>query len=235
VQPNLANRQAWQQKEAGYKRQIEAKGAQEAKADSVLAQFNALMNQEPEQVYEWIVNFQQNRPLLEAKAEAAALKAQLTERSTEDQHAQEEERLSGIREQVRTGLDRELSNLLQTQYAGLDLDKDELAQILWDVGPNILGEAVEGDETGLPPGTLYFKLDAMARYIAPAANAARKALEKSKAATQAAKSVAAASGNKKPAPPTVSAKGSPTPGEEGPPKTREEFRKRMEDRYGYSR
>jgi hypothetical protein len=30
-------------------------------------------------------------------------------------------------------------------------------------------------------------------------------------------------------------KNSPTPGEEGPPKTREEFRKRMEDRYGYSR
>lgn len=223
IRPRLADRGAWQRKEQGYRQQIaelEQRANPDTNPDVVRSRelgkaFDALMELPPDQLYQRMIELQQQWPLLRERAEKLALQRQLETRDTQA-HSVETERLvqewtPKLQGGLQTGVEQVLAS---DDYKELGLDAAEIANQLWE-DPALRRAAIrvaqEGDETGLPAGTPYVALDWIDRYLRPTAKAALKRIEDARKAAEARKRNAARLGEGKRAA-GVGVQGAPPPG-----------------------
>lgn len=112
VQPHLADRRQWQLKEQSYRQQIEerdpAQNAEVLRARAILGTLTALMDQGPEKMAEWLDDFERNRPILQAQAETAVLKAQYEAQQSRLTEVDQREFRNQQEPLMRQGLEREV-------------------------------------------------------------------------------------------------------------------------------
>jgi hypothetical protein len=219
VQPHLADRAAWnaqvqefRRTEAGLREQVEAveKGQHPAivRANAVTAKFTELMDKGPEAVAEWLDNFQQNRPILEANARAAAAEAEREQYKSRISQADQERQQAALEPQKRTAVEQQVTALLASaDYKDLGLDSQRIVQRLLKDPRTYVTADRDYPEFGLRRGELAVDVARVQEEISDLAEQART-WQAQKAAT-AANSRAAAP---VPVPPATPVRGSPTPG-----------------------
>ena len=148
---NLADRGAWRQKEQQYQRQVqEARTAAEQGASqqvraltvdrdrksAALAEFEKIVALGPDELYDWCQNFAVNRPALEARMDAASVRAELdavrsqTQRyETEADQRTQAEQDETDRTQCEAHLDYALTDLLTKEFPGVAQTPQDRAEL----------------------------------------------------------------------------------------------------------
>lgn len=133
----------------------------EVQAETILTHFARLMDEGPEAVIDWLDNLQQNRPVLEAEAKAAALQYRLQQLEAANQPSEPspEEILpqldNALREHLVTTGDGEFKGILS------DEDLGRAYQHLWDtVRERVFYRAVDDiPELGVSRGEIIIDAD----------------------------------------------------------------------------
>lgn len=127
IGPRLADRGAWAQEREAYRRQIDAlapdKNPEVVRARKITESFKELLDKGPDAVIEWAENYEANKEVLIAKAEAEAAKAEAAQ--YREGRAQETERQSmeQLTAQMDQGIDGVLEQAAQMdEYKGLDME-----------------------------------------------------------------------------------------------------------------
>lgn len=173
IQPRLADRGAWQEKETEYKREIAARDPA-VHADSVFARKLAaelegkiLAEDEDwdEKLLEWAISYREKgREELRAAAETEAGTAQADARSRVLHPAEAEAQIRDLETRLEGGLRSNFETLFSTDQSFAELDKERiLADLVEDYGMGLFFRAREGqalaDGTALTPGQWYTRDD----------------------------------------------------------------------------
>lgn len=146
------------------------------KARAVMSRLNALMDQGPEAVAEWLDKLEQNRPILERDAEIAALKKE-REFHTERQKAETSEaEATALADQMDVALSRNLDVVLaDPAIAALNLDRNRLQVRLYRMADALFVEADQDyPEAGVRKGDLAINLELLRAEVNDAAALARQ-------------------------------------------------------------
>lgn len=205
------------------------------RAKATLQKLNELMDQGPEAMAEWLDNLQQNRPILEANAKAAALEAQLrrfTERESGETTERQATELAGQMDQTLTlHLDEVLRD---PAIAGLNLDRNRLQVRLYRMAEQLFGEADRDyRELGIRKGDLTINLELLRAEVNDAAALARQYQGQQTARNKARQANAPAVNAGSP-PPVVAGSKNAAPRDTGrkSPKNREEWEESMRSPVG---
>lgn len=206
IRPNhLADRRVWREKERAYAAQLQhvQQGFDErvARADAILAKVAELNQAGPEAWAQWLDQFQQNAPLLEAQAREMAARQQL-----ERIHAIETERAQAefagqLVPVLKQHLDRAVDQALGLdEYKLLAPDAAVLKDVLWAEEAERLFFVPERDDPnmGWTAGQVAFRTDVFQRLLDRQALSARRLGQQAAQVAEAAKLNHAATG--KPAP-----------------------------------
>lgn len=196
------------------------------KAKALMSQLSTLMDQGPEAMAEWLDNLQQNRPVLEARAEAAALKQQLalhTERQSRESTEAEATTLADQMDQTLSGhLD---AILAEPEIAALGIDRNRLQVRLYRVAESLFVEADQDyPQVGLRKGDLAINLELLRAEVNDAVTLAREYQGRASAQQKARKANAPAVNAAAP-PPVVAGSTTAAPRDAGRkgPKNKEEW------------
>lgn len=206
------------------------------KARALMTQLGTLMDQGPEAMAEWLDNLQQNRPILEAKAEAAALKRQLEFHTERQKTESSEAEATALADQMDSALSRNLDAVLaDPAIAALNLDRNRLQVRLYRMADALFVEADQDyPEAGVRKGDLAINLELLRAEVNDAAALARQyqgqATQKDKARKLNAPAVNAAA-----PPPVVTGTKTAAPRDTGrkAPKNREEWEESMRTPIGF--
>lgn len=205
------------------------------RANAITAKINALMDQGPEAMAEWLDNLQQNRPILEAQAEAAALKKQLESYTTRESTAATEEQATALADQMDQTLNQHLDVVLQDpEIAALGLDRNRLQVRLYRLAESLFGEADRDyRELGIRKGDLTINLELLRSEVQDAAALVRQ-YRGEQQQKQKAKAVNAPAVNAAAPPPVVAGTRTAAPRDTGrkAPKNREEWEESMRQPIG---
>lgn len=177
----LADRGAWRQKEAGYQRQLQQVQSQrsdtELRAQAMLSKIAELDKGGPEAWANWLDNFAQNRPVLEAeiKARIAEQRAQALEQWQQQQvqEATAAQMEPLYQQHLAQTIDQYLAN---DQYKVLAGDREELLRELWEDHRERLFVKADRDypEAGIRQGEDAFNFDALERVLERLAGKAKR-------------------------------------------------------------
>lgn len=238
VQPYLADRGTFANKERDYKRQLDAlspdKNETVIRAQTLLDEFEKVLSSE-DTLAEFLENFGQNRELLKLKVEKAATEAKLRardegERVIRTEHEQEET-IQRIYADVPSSI-QQTAEALTTHYQ-VPVSPRAIAAAQADIAENLglyYRPATEQDaaEYGVTVGEIVRDDDRVIRTLYRYASLLNDGSVQQSTTTEVAKKNAAALGNTKKPPPSVSAKGSPAPAKRSAEiKSWEEFKNRM--------
>lgn len=179
---------------------------------AALAAFNELLQKTPQEMAEWLDNYEINKPLLLAKVQNEALTAQLNLQKQQGSQQEFEQRSRAVAAELPGYLQKHIDYLVDTDPELKDLKggAEQLVAAYWPLRQQLFVEAPDDrglPEYGLGPGQIGVNREAL-RFLLSRDAAARA--EKSKLETAAAFN-RKANGQFKPAP-TVAARGRPTPG-----------------------
>lgn len=238
VQPYLADRGTFANKERDYKRQLDAlspdKNEDVIRAKAVLAEFEQILSTE-ENLTGFLENFDRNRELLNLKVDKAATEARLKAREdgerTVRSEQEREETVQRVYADVPNSVQR-TAQILSTQYnvpvspRALEAAQAEIAE---NVGAYYrLATEEDAQQYGVAVGEIVRDEDKVARTIYRFASLLNTGSEQQTKTTEAAKKNAAALGTTKKPPPSVPAKGSASPAKQAPKiKSWEDFKSRM--------
>lgn len=225
LQPNLADRGAWIEKERGYKQQLEAKSESEVKAQTVLDTFADLLEKGPDAVLAWLKDFETSKGRLEVQMEKAAIQTQLDARKQQDTESEQREATERIKAWAPGALKGAVEDILsQPDFKDAGLDVDTLYDKLWAFGEGMFFTAEEDMPAwGVKKGQIAPRYDLIYKQVQADARMAKQWRERQEQAAKARKDNQAATGKSK-APPAISAKGGPAPGgKKTVPETREEW------------
>lgn len=200
------------------------------RARATMAQLTALMDKGPEAMAEWLDDLERNRPILEAKAEAAALKKQLESHTERQKVEATEAEATALADQMDEALNRHLDILLaDPEIASLGLDRNRLQVRLYRMADALFVEADQDyREAGVRKGELAINLDLLRTEVNDAAALVRQ-YQGQKTAQQKAKQANAPAVNAAAPPPVVSGTKTAAPRNAGrkAPATREEWEESM--------
>jgi hypothetical protein len=206
IQPHLADRGKWGQEKRQLLEQV-AQLAPENHADVIRAQeltkfLWSLFDQEPEQLVEMVAQLKAERPVWDAKQEAAAARAQLAARDAVKQEP--DAQLAELDEQeleqtLQTGLRHHLTEALKDP-ALAGIAPDRAFKLLWRAAPQIFFEAAEDmPEAGLKKGERGILLNEMRAILTEEVEYAKQLRGRASTVSEIEKANAAALG--KPTPP----------------------------------
>lgn len=190
----LADRGAWRQKEAGYQRQLQQISTQrsdtELRAQAMLGKIAELDKGGPEAWANWLDNFAQNRPVLEAeiKARIAEQRAQALEQQQQAQW--QEAQAAQIEPLYQQHLAQTLDQYLgHDQYKVLAGEREELLRELWEDHRDRLFVKADQDypEAGVRAGEDAFSFDHLERVLERVAAKAKRYAAQTVKVQQAAK------------------------------------------------
>lgn len=200
------------------------------KARALTQQIQKLMAQGPEAMAEWLDDLERNRPILEARAEAAALKQQLEGYTTRESTAATEQQATQLADEMDRTLGTHLDEILKDPaIASLGLDRNRLQVRLYRMAEQLFGEADRDyREWGIRKGDLTINLELLRAEVNDAAALARQYGGQA-AQRQKAKAVNAGAVNAAAPPPVVNGSKTATTRDTGrkAPKNREEWEERM--------
>lgn len=229
VQGHLADREAYTAQRGQLLQQLAAAdpavNPTVLQANATLQAFKELLDKGPLEVAKWLDNYQQNRPLLEAQIQNAALQAQLAYRTQGYQQQQEEQLATQLAQQLPTYLQQNIDAVIaqDPELAGLKgIANQALLERLWPYAEWLFFEADRDyPEYNLRRGQIIVRPDRLKQLLGQqAATAAElKRLEKAAAHNRGAT-------GRVPAAPTVTTRGRPTPAGRAPskPRTVQEWR-----------
>lgn len=238
MQPYLADRGAFANKEREYKRQLDAlspdKNEDVIRAKTLLEEFERVLSSE-DALTEFLENFNQNRELLKLKVDKAATEAKLRLRDEGERYVQTEREQEETTQRVYSSIPlnvQENAQLLEQQYQvrvppkALEAAQAEIAENLGLYYRRANEE--EAREYGVDVGDIVCDYDRVARVLYRYASLLNDGSVQQPKTTEAARKNAAALGETKKPPPSVSAKGSAPPAKRGAEiKSWEDFKKVM--------
>ena len=220
LQPYLADRTAWRQKEQQYQQRIQqaeerAQGAtaeQQARLQAFEAEIDKMLR-DPDYLVEFVQDFERKAPILRAemeKAQAIAERDRYRQGLEPYQAREQEAEMEPIKQQ---GLANYITAIAQDEaYKGLQLDLEGVFQTLWENQDLAFTRAPADDPaSGVRKGELAVNLKAVRTLIDREAAALRRTRTNTQAAIEAARRNAATLNRKNAPPPTVGARGDVTP------------------------
>lgn len=186
VQPRLADRGAWQQERESLRRQVAALNPEQnpevIRARQVMESFQALLDKGPDAVIEWAEDFDRNKEVLIARAEAAAARAEVERARGAQASTQQQEEQANLRAQMQQGLGTLLEQAAQVEeYKGLDMDY--VRRVLEPMAPAIYFRApYDMPEYGLQKGEIGVNLQVVENVLKAEADRNRSVQERLKAA-----------------------------------------------------
>jgi len=237
LQPYLADRSVWerdrQKLEAQLREVRESRSAAEVEAEQVLKFYKELLEKPREEAWEFFENLSQNKEVLLAKAEAAALRhrAERAESFTNEQkQAEQQEELQRVATDM---LGRAVDLVLgDDEFKELGMDRGQFYDRLASLGAQNLffypDEAFVRDNPGwhVRPGELAIDWRVIAREAGQEARVYRERAEAARKIAEAQRTNESKKRDaKKAVPPTVRAGGTPLPGaQEKEPSSESEWR-----------
>jgi hypothetical protein len=213
LQRHLADREQFTQRQQALERQVQERDPAHhpdvLRAQASLQALNQLLDKGPLEVAKWLDNFQQNRPLLQAQIENAALQAQLQARQQQTSQADYEQAVTQVQQALpgylRQNIEAAVSQDPELKaLAGMG---EQLLQKLWAKAPALFFEADRDyPEYGLRQGQIIVRPDVLRAELHQLAQHAAEV----KRLEAAARHNRAATG-RAPAKPTVTTRGRPTP------------------------
>lgn len=212
IRPNhLADRRVWREKERAYATAVQE--AQQgfndrvARADAILARVAELNAQGPEAWAQWLDQFQQNAPLLEAQAREAAARQQLERIQAMETARAQQEQASTLVPVLRQHLERAVDTAIGLdEYKLLAPDAAALKELLWGEEAERLFFVPDRDDPGMGwrAGEVAFRTDVfqrlLDRQLLTAKRVGQQAAEVAKAAKHNQAATAKATSRAKPAP-----------------------------------
>lgn len=174
LQPHFADRAAWQRERNQLQRQVQllqqSQGENEARAGVILQKFTEMLDKGPDEIVKWAIDFEQNRPRLEAEAERAAVAAErhnleLSQQVTENR---------AVEQQTETAMQDAWSHVLDDaarsleKYAPLDFEDihaslDPIRNSFFFVAPP---QGIQFDDgTVLRGGEMGVRVDLIEQYL----------------------------------------------------------------------
>lgn len=236
VQPNLANRRQWVEKERGYKRQIAEldpeKNPDVARARTLVAKIDEFL-EDPQAFIQFIQDFERQAPLLRSQAEIAAAKAEAERYKNVFNEREQEQKTAELEPKIREGIGYWVNRMATEadEFKGIPIDWEGVWRTAYEMRDVAAQIAKEDDpETGVTAGQPLINVKLIYELARREAEAIRRATSNSAGAAKAAKKNRAAVGNGRSAPPTVGAKGSATPKKQPKePTNREEWEEMLRD------
>lgn len=209
----LADRGEIRRREAALQKQLADRDPEKhpdvQKSRELLKSLDALMSAPEDQLVERILTIRDQWPVLQANARAAILQRQLDERNGQVSEREQQESRAEWEPRLKEGLDARIQTVLEMpEFKSLGLKPGPLAKKMWRLGQ---GAFVEKED-----GQVYVNDEALLEFIEADAEQIREFraaadAEKARDAARARNAAALSKGGQK-APPTVSAKGSPSTG-----------------------
>ena len=196
------------------------------RARALTQKLNELMDQGPEAMAEWLDNLQQNRPILEANAKAAALEAQLKRYTEQEQTQASEQEATALVDQMDRTLNGHLDAILQDpEIAALGLDRNRLQARLYRLADALFVEADQDyPDAGVRKGDLAINLELLRAEVNDAAALVRQVRGQQDAQQKAKKANAPAVNAAAPPPVVAGTKtAAPRNGARPTPKNRDEW------------
>lgn len=224
IQPYLADRGAFANKERDYKRQLANlapdKNETVIRAQAILDEFEKVLSTE-ESLTKFLEGFEQNRELLKLKVDKAATEAKLKARDDNEREVKTEHDTETTVQRVQSDVPDSIMGaaaLLKQQY-GVEVSEQALRAAHEEIMDNLGGyyrraTPEEAQQYGVGVGEVVRDNDRVLRTVhrfAALLNAGSE--QKTKTEEAAKKNQAALGGTKKSPPPSVSAKGSAPPAE----------------------
>lgn len=236
LQRHLADRTAIGERERQYRSQIhqltQSRSAAEVKAQHMLASIGRLATMTNEERADWVIGFINELPILQAKAENAALQAQLDERTRTLQPYQQQEQAQVERPQIQAALERFAADMAQQPaLAGLDLQA-AMATVNGWIDHLVTKAPADDPGRGLQAGATAINLDLLSKLLEQEhrnQTAARQARETAAAQAKAASANAAALAPAAPARPSAQAVAPVRPKAQQPRDANGQFRKDNQD------
>ena len=238
VQPYLADRGKFANKERDYQRQLAAlspdKNETVIRAQTMLDEFEKVLGSE-DSLTAFLQNFEQNRELLKLKVENAATAAKLRAREEGEQHTQTEQDEQATVQQVQEDLPngvRAAASVLK-QHFSVDVPEAALNAAYAEINENLgvyyrRATQQDAEQYGVNVGQIIRDEGRIERTLYRFASLLTTGSAQQQMTTEAAKRNQAALGDKKKPPPTVSAKGSAPPAERKVEiKSWDDFKERM--------
>lgn len=202
IRPNhLADRRVWREKERAYATQLQQaqQGFDErvARADAILAKVAELNAAGPEAWAQWLDQFQQNAPLLEAQARELAARQQLQRIHAMEAERAQSEYATQLVPVLKQHLDRAVDQALALDdYKLLAPDAEALKHVLWAEEAERLFFVPERDDPamGWTAGQVAFRTDVFQRLLDRQALSARRLGQQAAQVAEAAKRNQAATG-----------------------------------------
>ena len=221
VQPYLADRGSFANKEREYKRQLDAlspdKNEDVIRAKALLEEFDRVLSSE-DTLTEFLENFNQNRELLRLKVDKAATEARLKARDEGDRFAQTEQEqeatIQRVYADVPDSIQRNAQALTEHYQVPVSARAIEAAQA--DIAENVgwyyrPATRQDAEQYGVTEGEIVRDDDRVLKTLYRYASLLNDGSVQQPKNTEAAKKNAAALGSTKKPPPSVSAKGSAPP------------------------
>jgi hypothetical protein len=238
VRPNLANRQEWVRERSGLTRQIEtlksSRSEKERQADALVDELTRILTPgNEEELHAFLNDLERQGPILQAKAEARALREELDARRQVEQ--EEEREAEESPEVLEEGLDGWIGAIAENHpdLKGVQFDRADLRASLMRMKDKVFIRAPQDyPDNGVKKGDLVVDTDFVFAVMQRDAAAQRKLAQreaerrKAEAANQGARP-------RKEAPPTVASRGTAgaaaRSGDAGTPQTREEWLKSLKE------
>lgn len=203
IRPNhLADRRVWREKERAYSTALQEaqQGFHErvARADAILARVAELNQAGPEAWAQWLDQFQQNAPLLEAQAREAAARQQLERIHAAETARVQQEQASTLVPVLRQHLERAVETAIGLDdYKLLAPDAAALKALLWQEEAERLFFVPERDDPGMGwrAGEVAFRTDVFQRLLDRQLLTAKRVGQQAAQVAQAAKHNQAATAN----------------------------------------
>lgn len=173
IRPNhLADRRVWREKERAYSTALQEaqQGFDErvARADAILARVAELNQAGPEAWAQWLDQFHQNAPLLEAQAREMAARQQLERIQAAETARAQHEQASTLVPVLRQHLERAVETAIGLEdYKLLAPDAAALKELLWSEEAERLFFVPERDDPGMGwrAGEVAFRTDVFQRLL----------------------------------------------------------------------
>lgn len=233
LQRHLADREAFSQLRTQLERQVAERDPAHhpdvLRAQQTLVALHQLLDQGPLEVAKWLDNFQQNRPLLQAQIENAALQAQLQARQQQGGQQQYEQAVSQVQQALPGYLRQNIEAAISQdpELKALAGKGEQLQTKLWAMAEYLFFEADRDyPEYGLRQGQIIVRPDRLKALLTQeAATAAElKRLEAAAAHNRAAT-------GRTPTKPTVTSRGRPAPAAGRSPASKPQTAQEWRDSY----
>lgn len=237
IQPQLADRRRFIEERRRLHAQAEQAGERHKgeleKWQQIGQALEQVLSAPDEQLIQRIAQLKRQWPQLKLQAERAALEDERKTLTSQQETRQREAQAEQLRPQLRQHLDGAVRKVAEEVVPDAGLDDEALGRVsdklmrLWNAGLFFEADEALAAEMGVPVGTPMVRTDWIEDELRDRAELLSAVRERQKKAAEAKRKNDAALGRDKKEPaPTVSAKGSPAPGEKTP-----DFSKMDQDEY----